>query len=157
MSKSFLFEHLYHARDIFLRIRLAFPEVEFHIQILIVLLQIFHRHMHDVFPNRPVSTVSVLKQIGCLQCFFPIFFMLFRICACRRINLFQLADRKRGFFRILSRKVFVKIRKFRLTFLQFGDDQSHLVSPVSQMDISDHFIPFQTRDPFDTLADDRGT
>ena len=108
-----------------------------------------------MIPDRAVSPVSVLKEIGRMQCFFSVFFVLFRISACRRIDLFQLADRKRRFFRILSLKTFVKIRELRLTFLELRNDQTHLVSPVSEMYIPDHLISFETDDTFNTLTDDR--
>ena len=88
---------------------------------------------------------------------FSVIIMLLRICTCCRINLFQFTDRKWCFFRICSFKVLIKIWKFRFTLLQLCDDQTHLISPVSQMDISCYIISFKTDNTFNALSDDRRT
>ena len=81
--------------------------------------------------------------------------MLFRICAGRGINLLQFPDCKGGFLRIFSFKILIKIRKFRFSLLKLRDNQTHLVTPVAQMNIPDHFIALKPDNPFDTLSDNR--
>ena len=83
--------------------------------------------------------------------------MFFRVCACSRINFFQLPDGKRSLLRILSLVRLIKIREIRLTLLKLRNDQSHLISPIAEMNIPDHLISFITQDPFYTLPDDRRT
>ena len=83
--------------------------------------------------------------------------MFFRVCACSRINLFKLPDGKRGLLRILSLVRLIKIREIRLTLLKLRNDQSHLISPIAEMNIPDHLISFIAQDPFYTLPDDRRT
>ena len=80
--------------------------------------------------------------------------MLFSISAGRRIDFFQLSDGKRRLSRIFTCKVLIKIRQFGLSLLQLRDNQSHLISPVSQMDISCHLISFIAHDSFHALPDD---
>ena len=50
-------------------------------------------------------------------------------------------------------EVFIKIWKLRFSLLQFCNDQPHLISPVSQMNITDHFVSFKTSNPFYAFAD----
>ena len=110
-----------------------------------------------MIPDCPVSSVSVLQQIGSMQCFFSVIFVFFCICTRSRINLFKLSDRKRRSLRILPFKRFIKVRQFRLTLFKLCDDKPHLIAPVSQMDIPDHVISLVAKNPFNTLPDDRRT
>ena len=50
-----------------------------YIQSLIIFLKICNRNIHDVIPNRSVSSVAVLEQICRMQRFFPVFFVFFCI------------------------------------------------------------------------------
>ena len=101
--------------------------------------------------------MSVLQKERRLQCFFTILFMFFCISAGRRVDFLKLSNRKRRLFRIFSGEVFIKIWKLRFSLLQFCNDQPHLISPVSQMNITDHFVSFITQDSLYTLSDDRRT
>ena len=106
-------------------------------------------------PDCPVSPMAILQQIGRMQCFFPVFLMLFRICAGGRINFLQLANREWGLGRIFPHEVLVKIWQIRLALFQFRDNQPHLVAPVAQMDVAYHLVAFVTHDALDALADNR--
>ena len=90
-----------------------------------------------------------------MQCFLSVILMLLRICARCGIDFLQLTDRKRRFLRVLSLKLLVKIRQLRFSLLKLCDDQSHLISPVAQMDIADHLVSFKPGDPLHAFSDDR--
>ena len=104
-------------------------------------------------PDRPVSPVPVLQKIGGMQGFLPVRLVFFGLLAGSGVNLFQFSDGKWRFFRIFSLEILLEIRKLRLTFLQLCNDQSHLIAPVSQVDIPQNLMAHFSCDPFDTLPD----
>ena len=101
--------------------------------------------------------IATLQFEGCLLC--PLtkcrIYLGFR--ARCRINILQLGNRKRRLRRILAGIIRVKIYQIRLTVMQLLDDQSHLQSPVTQMNITDHLISHKTAHALDALSDDRRT
>ena len=155
MGISFLLQSVDHIRNIGLGIRLALPKIKVHVQARIILLKVFHGNIHNMPPHRHISLVSILQEIRRLKRFSPVFLVILRLAACRRIDLLQLAYGKRRLRRILPAKSFIKIRQVRLTLLKFSDDQSHLVAPVAQMDISQYLMSHLPCKPFDPFADDR--
>ena len=106
-----------------------------------------------MIPDRTVRCVSVLQ----LQCRLvgsrAEFLVCLRLCTGRRVDLFQLTDGKRRLLRILSGIGLVKIGKLRLSVAEFLNDQAHLKSPVSQMNVADHLMSQETSHPLNALAD----
>ena len=131
-----------------------FPQIEFHVQFFIVLLEIRHRYADNMFPKRPVTPHAVLQLISGFHCLFLIGTVLLGSCAGSGINLFQFRNGKRRFLRIISGKTIVKIHQIRLSFLQFRNNQPHLQPPVAQMNIADHLMPRISPDPFYAFTDD---
>ena len=156
MRIAFLLQSFHHIRDVFLCVRFPFPEVKFNIQVRIVFLQVCHRHIHNVIPDCTVTALSALQLEGRIQCFFSVIIMLFCISGRCRIDFLQVTDGKWCFFWIFSGEIIIKIRKIRLAFLQFCDNQSHLISPVSKVDITNHFIAHKTGDSLYAFSDDCG-
>ena len=107
-----------------------------------------------MLPQGDISRMSFLQLRCDLLCLLHVIFMLFRISARMWIDLFQIRNRKWCLFRIFSRKISIKIRKFRLTMTYFVDDQTDLQSPVTQVHISDHLISHEAADTFYTLSND---
>ena len=157
MRITFLLQPFHHIRNVLLRVRFPFPEVKFNIQVRIVFLQVCHRHIHNVIPDCTVTALSALQLEGRIQCFFSVIIMLFCISRRCRIDFLQVTDGKWCFFWIFSGEIIIKIRKIRLAFLQFCDNQSHLISPVSKVDITNHFIAHKTGDSLYAFSDDRRT
>ena len=54
-----------------------------------------------------------------------------------RIDFFQITERKRRIGGIFPGVIGVKIAKIRLAFFQRGNNQSHLQSPVAEMNVAD--------------------
>ena len=133
MCITIVFQVIYHVWNVLLCIGLTHPQIEMNVEVSIVLFQIGNRNIHNVFPDRTISSSALLQLSRCLECTFLIVLVLFRFAACARINLLELADRKRCFLRVLSRKGLIKINKLRMALLQLGDDQSHLQTPVSKI------------------------
>ena len=157
MCITIVFQVIYHVRNVLLCIGLTHPQIEMNVEVSIVLFQIGNRNIHNVFPDRTVASSALLQLSRCLECTFLIVLVLFRFAACARINLLEFADRKRCFLRVLSRKGLIKINKLRMALLQLGDDQSHLQTPVSKMNVTDHVVAHEASHTLDALADDRGT
>ncbi len=110
-----------------------------------------------MIPQCPVTAHAILQLIGCFHgvCLISLVLLGFRT-GCR-IDLFQLGDGKRRFLRILSFIGIIEINQSRIALLQFRNDQPHLQTPVTQMDIPDHIMPRITADPLDALPDHTGT
>ena len=157
MCITIVFQVIYHVWNVLLCIGLTHPQIEMNVEVSIVLFQIGNRNVHNVFPDRTISSSALLQLSRCLECTFLIVLVLFRFAACARINLLELTDRKRCFLRVLSRKGLIKINKLRMALLQLGDDQSHLQTPVSKMNVTDHVVAHEAPHTLDALADDRGT
>ena len=106
-----------------------------------------------MIPQCPVTAHAILQLIGCFHgvCLISLVLLGFRT-GCR-IDLFQLGDGKRRFLRILSFIGIIEINQSRIALLQFRNDQPHLQTPVTQMDIPDHIMPRITADPLDALPD----
>ena len=139
-----------------MNIGFSLPEIEFHIQIFIISFQIRNGYLHDMVPQRTISSHAALQFKGCLHCLFLISRILFGFTACSRIDLLKLGNGKGRFSRIFSRIGLVKIDKGRLSLLKLLYDQSHLESPVPKMDIADHLMACVSCDPLDTLPDNGG-
>ena len=105
-------------------------------------------------PESHVSRFALLKKMSCFQSFVSVRFILFGLAACTWIDLFQLADRKWCFLRILSCVRIFKINQLRFSVFQFRNDQPHLKTPVSQMNITDHFMSYKATDSLNTFSDD---
>ena len=91
-----------------------------------------------------------------MQSLLPIRLILLSLLAGCRVNFLQFANGERRLLRILSFIFLLEIRKFRLPFHKLCNDQSHLISPVSQMDISQNLMPHLSRNTLHTFSDDRG-
>ena len=105
-------------------------------------------------PESHVSRFALLKKMSCFQSFVSVRFILFGLAACTWINFFQLTDRKWCFLRIFSCIRIIKINQLRFSVFQFCNDQSHLKTPVSQMNITDYFMTYETANSLNTLAND---
>ncbi len=147
----------HHAGDPPLHIGFSLPEIELHIQTVIVFPQILHGYLNNMIPERTVSPHTILQLKSRLHGFFLVGSVLLRLSAGHRVDLLQLRDRKGRLLRILSVKLLIKIGKFRLSQGQFIDDQPHLQPPVSQVNVADHFRSRVAADPLNTLSDDSGT
>ena len=154
MCEAFLFEFLHHAGNQVLNVGFSFPQIEFHIQLIIVSFDIRKRYIHDVLPERTISAYAILKFLRILQRALLVSFVHLALSAGRRVNLFQIRYGKRRLLRIFSLIAFIKIRKLRLSFLQLCNDLPHLQPPVAQMDIADHLMPRIAQNPFHALSDD---
>ena len=157
VGETFLFEFLHHAVDQILNIRLPFPQIKFHIQLIIISLDIRKGHIHDVLPERTVSAHAVLEFLCILQRALLIGFVHLALSAGRGVDLFQIRYGKRRFFRVFPFVAFIKIGKLRLPFLQLRNNLPHLQSPVTQVDISDHIVSRIAQNSFYALTDDCGT
>ena len=110
-----------------------------------------------MIPDRAVRCVSVLQLQRRLVGSCAEFLVRLRLRAGCRVDLLQFTDGKRSLLRIFSGIGLIKIGQFRLSVTKLLNDQSHLKSPVSQMNVTDHLMPQETSHPLDTLANDGGT
>ena len=104
--------------------------------------------------NGLVASMTVLHQIGGVHGLLLVRLVLLGAGACCRIDLFQLGNGKGRFRRVLAGIALVKVYQIRLTLLQFCDNQSHLQTPVPQMDIAGHLVTHETAQTLYTFADD---
>ena len=110
-----------------------------------------------MIPESHISWFSLLQLMRRLQCLITVFLIFFGFTACAWINFFQLTDGKWCFLRIFSLIAVIKINQFRLTMFQLCDNESHLKSPVTKMNITYNLMSNISSDTFDALADDRRT
>ena len=64
ISIALLFHVLHHIRYQILYIRFPFPEVKVYIKLFVVFLQIRHRYIHNVLPERMIPPPAALKSIS---------------------------------------------------------------------------------------------
>ena len=153
-----LFLHFfYHFRNVRLCIALLFPEIKFYVQIAIVLFQICNGNVQNLLPQRTVAAHTTLQLCSRLQRCLTKCFVHLGLSARRRVNLLQLGDRKRCFFRVFSLIGLIKIDELRLALLYLCDNKPHLQTPVAQMYITDHLMSDETADSLDALTDNRRT
>ena len=69
MGISPVLHFLHHVRDVGLGVGFLFPQIKFHIQIAVVLLEIGDRNIEDMIPQSQVSPVPVLQLVGGLHGF----------------------------------------------------------------------------------------
>ena len=81
-------------------------------------------------------------------------FVLLGALARGRVNLLELGNRKRRFFRIVTCMSLVKVREFRLPAAQLLDDKSHLEAPVAEVHIAYHLVSEKCAHALQGLADD---
>ena len=72
------------------------------------------------------------------------------------VKLLQIRQGEGWLGGVLSRKVRVEIRKVRLTVLQLRDDQTHLQTPVAQMNVADGIVAEEGVQPLHGFTDDGG-
>ena len=53
-------------------------------------------------------------------------------------------------------KIRVKVGEIRLNVVEFGDDQTHLQTPVAKVDVTDGVVAEVLVQPLQALADDGG-
>ena len=136
-----------------MNIGFSLPEIEFHIQIFIISLQIRNGYLHDMVPQRTISSHTALQLKGGFHCFFLISRVFLGFTACSRIDLLKLGNGKGRLSRIFSRIGLVKIDKGRLSLLKFLYDQSHLKPPVPKMNVTDHLMTGISCNSLDALPD----
>ena len=71
-----------------------------------------------------------------------------------RIDLLQLGNGKGCLGRVLTCVIFIKIYQIRLALLQLCNNQSHLQTPVTQMDIAGHVVAHEASQTLHALTDD---
>ena len=103
-------------------------------------------------PESHVPRLTLLKKMSCLQCFLTVCLILLGFAACTWINLLKLTDSKRCLCRIFTCIAVIKIYKLRLSVLQLCNDQSHLKSPVTKMNITNHLMSYETADSLNTFT-----
>ena len=138
-------------------ITFSLPKVKGHIQVIVIALHIRNRDLNNLFPQSTITLHSALELKGCFHCFFLIARIFLGLLARGRINLLKLCNRHRCFLRIFTVKAFIKIYKIRITLLHLSDNQSHLQTPVSHVNVTDHLVSDVTRDSLHTFADNCGT
>ena len=77
-----------------------------------------------------------------------------RSCACLGVDFFQLRDRKGRFFGILARIIGVKVAKLGALRLHLRNDQTHLQTPVAEMNVADDMVSEEAIDALDGFSDD---
>ena len=107
-------------------------------------------------PESHIAGTAFLQLVCGLQRPVPVLLVLFGAGAGRRVDLLQFSDGEGGFFRIGTCKGSVEVGEFRLSLLQFCNDQSHLQAPVAQMHVSDDLVPQKSSHALDTLPDNGG-
>ena len=104
---------LHHGGDIGVGVGFAQPLLKVDVQIVIVLPEVRHGHVHNVLPQRPVAPAALLQFQGCLVRFVG----KFRVGLLGRsggIDFFQVGDREGGFLGVLPGEIRVKIGQVRL-------------------------------------------
>lgn len=74
--------------------------------------------------------------------------------ACLGVDFLQLGDRKGRFFGILARIIGVKVAKLGALRLHLRNDQTHLQTPVAEMNVADDMVSEEAIDALDGLSDD---
>ena len=123
------------------------------IQIVVVLLQVSHGHIHDVLPQRPVAPAALLQLQGSLVRLVGEFGIGF-LCGGGGVDLLQIGDGEGSNLGVLPGEAFVKIGQLRLPLLKLGDDETHLQSPVAQVHIADGVVAQELVQPLQGFADD---
>ena len=150
--------HLFHhGGNVGLAVAFALPQVEFHVQLLIVLFQITDGHVDDVPPQRPVAGVAFLKLCGGLLSGGLVGLVRLGLLRGTGIDLLQIGDGEGGLLREAAGFAVVKVGELRLAQLQLGDDLANLQAPVSQVHITDDLVTLEAGDALDALTDDGGT
>ena len=108
-------------------------------------------------PKSPIASLSLLQLTGCLKCLFLVCFVFLGLCACAGIYLLKLRKRKGGLGGIASGIFIIEIFKIRLAVTKFGNDQTHLQTPVTEMHITNYFVSEITAYTLNTLTYDRRT
>ena len=107
-----------------------------------------------MFPECRKTGIAALefhgRKVGCLGKGLVLLGALAR----GRVNLLELGNRKRRFFRIVTRMALVKVREFRLPAAQLLDDKSHLEAPVAEVHIAYHLVSEKCAHALQGLADD---
>ena len=135
-----------------MHITFTLPKVKGYIQVIVITLHIRNGNFDNLFPQSTIPLHSALELKGCFHCFFFICRIFLGLPACGRINLLKLCNRHRCFLRIFAIKAFIKIYKIRVTLLHLGDDQSHLQTPVSHVNVTDHLVSDVTGNSLHTFT-----
>ena len=152
-----VFQVLHHVGDIGLRVAFALPQVEFHVEVLVVLLQVGHGYIHHVMPDCHIAPIALLELEGCLMGPGRERRILLALCGSGRINLLQFRDGKGRLGGILALEIRVKIGKLGLTLPNALNDQAHLEAPVAQVHVANDLVAHIPLNALDRLADDGGT
>ena len=145
---------LHHGGDEVLTVALAHPDVEVHVQLLVVLLQVVDGHVQDVLPQGAIAGTTLLEFVGGLTGFFLISGVLLGDLGGEGVDLFQVGDGEGGFLRVAVGDVGVKIGQVGLAAFQLHDDEADLQAPVPQMGVADDVVTHEPGDALDCLTDD---
>ena len=134
------FDFREHRRDVRLRVALAEPRVKRHAEVFIVLFEVGERDFHDLLPQRIAAFFVLLQAAREVVRLRGERFVLFALGAGGGVDLLQLGDGKRRFFGVGAGEVGIEVGKLGVTLLRFGENQTHLQSPVAEVDIADDRI-----------------
>ena len=104
---------LHHGGDIGVRVAFTQPLLKVDIQVVIILFEVCHRHVHNVLPQGPVAPAALLQLQGSLVGLVG----EFRVCLFGRgggVDLLQIRNGEGGFLGVLALKIGVKVGQIRL-------------------------------------------
>ena len=141
-----------HTGDVGVSIAFTQPLFVVDIQGVVNPLQVGQGDVHNVLPNGTVTATTLLqfKSSG-VGLFCKDRVGLFG--GCGGIDLLQIRQGKGSICGIFPGVIFVKIGQFRLTLLQFCDDQTHLQTPVAQVNVTDGLEAKEFVQPLQGLTD----
>ena len=147
---------LYHAGDVGIGIAFTQPLFVVDVQRIIDSLQVGQRNAHDVIPDGPVAPATLLQLVSCHMGLFGKHGILL-LAGGSGIDLFQIGQSERRFNGVFAGEIGVKIGEVGLALLQLCNDQTHLQTPVTQMDVTDGLIAHKGMKPLQSLTDDSRT
>ena len=146
----------HHLRDQIVHIALALPQIELHVQAVVIFLQIHLGHVHDMLPQSPVPPHSLLELTGGLQGFCLKCRILLGFGTGKGIDLREFRLGNGRFLRVISLIAFVKVQQIRLALPQLRDHHADGRAPVPKVHVADNLMAHIAADTLDALADDGG-
>ena len=146
----------HHGGDIGIGVAFAQPLFVVDIQGGVNPAQVGQGNAHDVIPDSPVAPAALLQLVGShmgLLCKHGIR-LLGRSGG---VDLLQLGEGEGGLGGILAGIVGIEVGEFRLALLELSDDQTHLQTPVAQVNIADGLVAQVLVQPLQSLTNDGGT
>ena len=131
------------------------PVFKAHIQAVVDFFHIGFGNGHKGLPERIEAGVLLLQTHRGLVCGGGEGCIRFAFCGGAGVHFVQFfnGNGRNGF--LFGVKIGGKAGPIRVALLQFGDDESHLQAPVSQVNISDGVRSCGFGDPLDRFSDDR--